>query len=79
MPTPAEQFVAGHRPFIPRRWLGGGHAMTVFAWARQRAFPGLPAPEARLVRVTPDTHVLAKCYWQPNRAGVPTLLALHGL
>lgn len=53
--------------------------MTVFAWARHRTFPALPEPEARLVRVADDSQVLAHCYWQPGRAGQPTLLALHGL
>jgi predicted alpha/beta-fold hydrolase len=53
--------------------------MTVFAWASGRRFPELPEPEARLIRTAPDTQVLARCFWQPDRAGVPTLLALHGL
>ena len=53
--------------------------MTIYAWARQRAFPALPPRDARLIRVTDDTQVLAHCYWQPDRASRPTLLALHGL
>jgi len=53
--------------------------MTVFAWARRRLFPALPAPEARLFRVSPDTQVLAHCYWQPDRSRRPALVALHGL
>jgi predicted alpha/beta-fold hydrolase len=53
--------------------------MTVFAWARKREFPDLPAPEARLFQVTPDTQVLAHCHWQADRAARPTLIALHGL
>jgi predicted alpha/beta-fold hydrolase len=53
--------------------------MTLVAWARRREFPRLPAPEARLMRVAADTQVLAHCYWQPDRAGRPTLVALHGL
>jgi len=53
--------------------------MTVFAWARRRPFPALPAPEARLFRVSPDTQVLAHCYWQPDRSRRPALVALHGL
>jgi hypothetical protein len=53
--------------------------MTVFAWARRRIFPGLPTPEARLIRVADDTQVLAHCYWQPDRANRPALVALHGL
>jgi predicted alpha/beta-fold hydrolase len=52
--------------------------MTVFCWARARTFH-LPAPEARLFQVTPDTQVLAHCYWQADRRQHPTLLALHGL
>ena len=66
-------------PFVPLRWLENGHVMTVFAWARGRQFPSLPAPEARLIRVSPDTQVLAQCYWQAERSRRPTLMALHGL
>jgi uncharacterized protein len=65
--------------FVPRRWLYNGHVMTVFAWGRKRAFPTLPAPEARLFRVAPDSQVMAHCYWQPERQTRPTLVALHGL
>jgi predicted alpha/beta-fold hydrolase len=53
--------------------------MTLAAWIRRRRFPLLPAPEARLIRVAPDTQVLAHCYWQPDASARPTLLALHGL
>jgi len=52
--------------------------MTVYCWAARRRF-SLPEPEARLVQVTADTQVLAHCYWQPDRASRPTILALHGL
>ena len=69
----------GIPPFRPKRGLSNGHVMTIFAWAGGRAFPELPAPEARLFRVAPDTQVLAHCYWQADRAGHPTLVALHGL
>ena len=30
--------------FVPRRGLGNGHLMTVFAWASRRRFDALPAP-----------------------------------
>ncbi len=66
-------------PFEARRWLGNGHAMTIYAWARPREFPALPEREGRLIQVSPDTKVLAHCYWQPDRANRPTLMALHGL
>jgi predicted alpha/beta-fold hydrolase len=66
------------KEFVPRRHLEGGHWMTVFSWAARRRLD-LPEPEARLFQVTPDTRVLAHCYWQPDREHHPTLLALHGL
>jgi hypothetical protein len=53
--------------------------MTIYAWARRREFPRLPAPEPRLFRVLDDTQVLAHCYFQPDRSSCPTLLGLHGL
>ncbi len=56
------------RPFVPRRGLGNGHLMTLFAWAAQRRF-ALPAPERRLIRVSDDTQVLAHCYWQDATRG----------
>lgn len=52
--------------------------MTVFCWAARRDFT-LPAPDERLLQVTADTRVLAHCYWQPERAARPTIIALHGL
>ena len=52
--------------------------MTVWCWAAGRQIH-LPEPEARLFQVTPDTQVLAHCYWQPDRRTHPVLLALHGL
>ena len=66
-------------PFAPGRWLRNGHAMTLFAWARRRAFPDLLAPERRLFQITADTQVAADCFWQPDRTARPLLLALHGL
>ena len=65
-----------YRPSV--RW-GGGHRMTVYAWAKRREFPRLPAPEARFFDVAPDTRVLAECYWQRERDQHPSILALHGL
>ena len=52
--------------------------MTLFCWAARRRF-ALPDPERRLLQVTPDTQVLAHCYWQPDRAARPAIVALHGL
>jgi hypothetical protein len=53
--------------------------MTLYAWARQRRWPGLPAAEPRYFDVAADARVLALCNWQPGREGCPTLLVLHGL
>jgi predicted alpha/beta-fold hydrolase len=53
--------------------------MTLWAWARRRAFPRLPLPEGRLFQVAPDTRVLAHCYWQRDRIARATVLGLHGL
>lgn len=65
--------------FVPRPWLGGGHRMTLYAWAARRRFPALPPPEVRYFAVSDDTQVLAHCHWQADRAGALTALLLHGL
>jgi hypothetical protein len=56
-----------------------GDWMTIYSWARPRAVPRLPAPEAREFAVEPGTRVLAHCHWQAERSRRPLLLALHGL
>jgi predicted alpha/beta-fold hydrolase len=53
--------------------------MTLYAWARPRRFPRLPAPLVRYFDVAPDARVLAHCHWQPFPRQQATLLALHGL
>lgn len=65
--------------FVPARGLRNGHWMTIVSWGRPRRFPRLPAASDRFFEVAADTRVLAHCYWQPDRAGRPALLALHGL
>ena len=69
----------GIPPFTTRGWLRNGHTMTVYAWARRRQFQRLPKPELRYFQVAPDTQVRADCFWQPDRASRPALVALHGL
>jgi uncharacterized protein len=65
--------------YEPRKRLRNGHLMTIYAWGKPRAFPGLPRPSARLFDVAPATQVLAHCHWQEDRSTSPVLLALHGL
>ncbi|MGO9862521.1 MAG: YheT family hydrolase [Terriglobales bacterium] len=66
------------RPFIPRRWLRGGHAQTVASFLIQRRFH-LPAPEERLIEVAPGVQVLCHCHWQADRASALTIIVVHGL
>lgn len=65
--------------FLPRPSLAGGHKMTLYAWARARRFPALPAPEERFFDAAADARVLAHCHWQLDRQERPTILLLHGL
>jgi hypothetical protein len=57
----------------------GGHRQTLYAWARRRRFPMLPAPVARHFDVASDARVLAHCHWQSSPVSRPTILLLHGL
>jgi predicted alpha/beta-fold hydrolase len=57
----------------------GGHLQTLYAWARPRRFPRLPAPVARHFDVAPDARVLAHCHWHDRPQDHPTVLLLHGL
>jgi len=68
--------------FHPR--FTGGHKQTLYAWARPRHFPSLPAPEERFFDVAPDARVLAHCHvhrTHADAADLPrrTLILLHGL
>jgi predicted alpha/beta-fold hydrolase len=65
--------------FVPRRWLRGGHRMTLYGWANPRVFPQLPPPTDRYFDIRPKTRVLAQCHWQADASAHPTLLLLHGL
>ena len=63
--------------FVPR--FAGGHKQTLYAWAKRRRFPRLPAPVERYFDVAPDTRVLAHCHWHERGSEHPTILLLHGL
>ncbi|MFY9674398.1 MAG: alpha/beta fold hydrolase [Terriglobales bacterium] len=66
------------RPFVPRRWLRGGHVQTVASFLLQRRIH-LSEPEARMIEVTPGVQVLCRCHWQPDRARALTIIIVHGL
>jgi predicted alpha/beta-fold hydrolase len=69
-------------PFSPSEYhplFTGGHWQTLYAWARRRHFPRLPAPEPRFFDVAPDARVLGHCHWQADRANRRAIILLHGL
>jgi predicted alpha/beta-fold hydrolase len=63
--------------FNPR--FTGGHKQTLYAWAKPRRFPCLPAPIVRHFDVGADARVLAHCHWHERPSDHPTFLLLHGL
>jgi predicted alpha/beta-fold hydrolase len=65
--------------YVPLPRWAGGHKMTLYAWARRRAFPQLPPADTRYFDVATDARVLAHCHWHSDRRSHPTLIALHGL
>jgi predicted alpha/beta-fold hydrolase len=68
--------------FVPSEYrprFKGGHTQTLYAWARKRTFPGLPAPESRYFQVDEEATVLAHCHWHADREAHPALILLHGL
>src|SRR5687767_7628884 len=65
--------------FVPHPRWAGSHKMTLYAWARRRAFPELPAGEPRYFDVASNVRVLGHCHWQQSRTDHPTLIVIHGL
>jgi predicted alpha/beta-fold hydrolase len=76
MTQPAPNFPA--EPFLPRRFLRGGHAQTIAGNFLPRRNL-LPAPEEQLFSVEPDVQVLCRCHWQPQRETAMTVVIVHGL
>jgi uncharacterized protein len=66
-------------PSAYRPLFTGGHWQTLYAWARRRRFPRLPAPEPRYFDVADDARILAHCHWHPDRENRPAIILLHGL
>jgi predicted alpha/beta-fold hydrolase len=65
-------------PFVPRRWLRGGHAQTLAGFVIQRRIR-VPEPEARMIEVAPRVQVLCHCHWQADRTQALTIIIVHGL
>src|SRR5712671_5824918 len=65
-------------PFVPRRWLRGGHLQTVASFLLPRRF-NLPAAEERFIEVAPGIEVLCHCHWQADRTKPLTIIIVHGL
>jgi predicted alpha/beta-fold hydrolase len=64
--------------FRPRRWLAGGHRMTLVGNFLPRQNDLAPGEE-RLFSVEPEVEILCHCHWQRERTAAPTLIILHGL
>ena len=69
------------KPFIPPRVLTHGDLQTIVAyfWPGRYKSQDTTGDEERLFVVEPGSRVLARCRWQPNRAGHATLVMWHGM
>src|SRR5215470_724805 len=73
------------KPSSYRPRFTGGHKQTLYAWARPRHFPSLPAPVERYFDVAADARVLAHCHFKGEggekggMGAAPALILLHGL
>jgi predicted alpha/beta-fold hydrolase len=65
-------------PFVPRRWLRGGHAQTLAGHFLPRRNL-LPPPERRLFTVEEGVQVRCECHWQRERGKAITAVIVHGL
>lgn len=69
------------KPFVPHRLITKGDAQTIgaFLWPARLRLRDETEDENRLFAVAPDTQVLARCRWQPDRMAHPTLVMWHGI
>lgn len=69
------------RPFVPHRIFKQGDAQTIGAhfWPGRFRARDQTGDEERLFTVAPDSKVLARIRWHPNRAEHPTLVLWHGM
>jgi uncharacterized protein len=71
--------IDGMKDFEPHPWLRNPHLMTMAGTFWRRKFPRLPAGEARLFDVEPETQMRGDCHWQKNPREHATLVLVHGL
>jgi uncharacterized protein len=69
------------KPFVPHRLITKGDAQTIgaYLWPARLRLRDETGDEERLFTVAPDTKVLARCRWQPERLEHPTLVMWHGM
>src|SRR5437588_228651 len=69
------------KPFVPHPLITKGDAQTIgaYLWPARLRLRDETEDEHRLFRVASDTQVLARCHWQPERRGHPTLVIWHGM
>lgn len=66
--------------FTPHPWLSNGHLQTIAgALWRRRVHPRVLEAQEHQIEVDAESRLLARCSWQDDRAGAPTLLIVHGL
>jgi predicted alpha/beta-fold hydrolase len=65
-------------PFVPRRWLRGGHSQTIASYFMRRE-NHLPPAEKRFYQVSEDTQLVCDCHWQADKINAMTAIIVHGL
>lgn len=65
--------------FVPHRVFQGGDTQTLAAYLWPLRPRDRTGDEERLFQVGPESQVLARCRWQPNRTQYPTLVMWHGM
>ncbi len=76
--APMNEIVRRFVPFVPRRWLRGGHSQTIASYFMRRE-NHLPPAEKRFYQVSEDTQLVCDCHWQADKINAMTAIIVHGL
>lgn len=76
--APMSEMVHTFEPFVPRRWLRGGHSQTIASYFMRRQ-NHLPTAEKRFYQVSDDTQLVCDCHWQADKINAMTVIIVHGL